>query len=87
MRDFNIGLQLSEKLTLVSRADIGGGSGMSWSTMLGFEFRPKPWAGLVAGYNAVGVEFGDEEDDKPVRKVDLIYYGPFFALNFHWGGR
>ena len=78
---------LSEKLTLVSRADIGGGSGMSWSTMLGFEFRPKPWAGLVAGYNAVGVEFGDEEDDKPVRKVDLIYYGPFFALNFHWGGR
>ena len=78
---------LSEKVTLVSRADIGGGSGMSWSSMLGFEFRPKPWAGLVAGYNAVGVEFGKEEDDKEIRKVDLTYYGPFFALNFHWGGR
>ncbi len=78
---------LSEKFTLVSRADIGGGSGMSWSTMLGFEFRPKPWAGLVAGYNAVGVEFGKEEDDKEIRRVNLTYYGPFFALNFHWGGR
>ena len=78
---------LSEKFSLISRADIGGGSGMSWSSMLGFECRPKPWAGLVAGYNAVGVEFGTEEDDKPIRKVDLTYYGPFVGLNLHWGGR
>ena len=47
---------LSEKLSLVSRADIGGGSGMSWSGMLGFEFRPKPWAGLVVGYKSMGID-------------------------------
>jgi len=78
---------LSEKLSFLSRADIGGGSGMSWSGMLGFEFRPKPWAGLVLGYKAMGIDFGDEEDDKEIRKVDLTYYGPIFGFNIHWGGR
>ena len=28
---------------------------------------------------AVGVEFGKEEDDKEIRKVDLTYYGPIFG--------
>jgi hypothetical protein len=78
---------LSEKMSLISRADVGGGSGLSWSGMFGFEFRPKPWAGLVLGYRAIGVEFGNESDDKEVRKVDLTYYGPIFGLNLHWGGR
>jgi hypothetical protein len=78
---------LSEKVSLISRADIGGGSGMSWSGMLGFEFRPKPWAGLVLGYKAMGIDFGKESDDKDIRKVDLTYYGPIFGLNLHWGGR
>jgi hypothetical protein len=40
---------LSEKLSFLSRGDIGGGSGMSWSALLGFEFRPKSWLALVAG--------------------------------------
>ena len=78
---------LHEKVRLISRADIGGGSGMSWSGMLGFEFRPKPWAGLVAGYKAVGIEFGKETEDRETRKVDLTYYGPIFGLNFNWGGQ
>ena len=78
---------LSEKVSLISRADIGGGSGMSWSGLLEFEFRPKPWAGLVVGYKAMGINFGKEDDDEQIRKVDLTYYGPIFGLNFHWGGR
>jgi hypothetical protein len=78
---------LSEKLKFLSRADVGGGSGMSWSALLGFELRPKPWLGLVAGYKAVGVDFGDETDDEEIRKVDLTYYGPIFGLNLHWGRR
>ena len=78
---------LHEKVSLVSRADIGGGSGMSWSGMLGFEFRPKPWAGLVIGYKAVGIEFGKETEDRDIRKVDLTFYGPIFGMNLHWGGR
>jgi hypothetical protein len=79
--------ELSEKFSFLSRADIGGGSGMSWSAILGFEFRPKRWAGLVAGYKAMGIEFGKEQDEEQVRKVDLTYYGPVFGLNLHWGGR
>ena len=79
--------ELSEKFSFLSRADIGGGSGLSWSTLLGFEYRPKPWAGLVVGYKALGVDFGDEQDDEQIRKVDLTYYGPIFGLNLHWGGR
>ena len=79
--------QLSEKFSFLSRADIGGGSGMSWSALIGFEFRPKRWLGVVAGYKGLGVDFGKEEDDKQIRKVDLTYYGPIFGLNLHWGGR
>jgi hypothetical protein len=78
---------LSEKVSLVSRADVGGGSGLSWSGMLGFEVRPKPWLGLVAGYKAVGIDFGKEANDEQIRKVDLTYYGPIFGLNLHWGRR
>ena len=78
---------LHEKVTLISRADIGGGSGRSWAGMLGFEYRPKPWSGLVLGYKAMGIEFGNEDDEKGVRKVNLTFYGPFFGLNLHWGGR
>jgi|SRR5829696_92771 len=79
--------ELSNKVTLLSRADIGGGSGMSWSALLGVEFRPKPWAGVVVGYKGIGVEFGKETDDEQIRKVDLTYYGPIFGLNLRWGGR
>ena len=78
---------LHEKVTLISRADIGGGSGLSWSGMLGLEYRPKPWAGLVAGYNAVGIEFGKDTDGHEIAKADMTFHGPFFAMNFHWGGR
>jgi hypothetical protein len=78
---------LSPKFSFLSRADIGGGSGKSWSALLGFEYRPKPWAGLVVGYKGMGVDFGKEEDDMQIRKVSLTYYGPIFGLNLHWGGR
>jgi hypothetical protein len=35
----------------------------------------------------MGVDFGDEQDDEQIRKVDLTYYGPIFGLNLHWGGK
>ena len=78
---------INEKLNFLSRADIGGGSGMSWSALLGFEYRPKPWAGLVIGYKGMGVSGGSETDEKPIREFDLTYYGPIFGLNLHWGHR
>jgi hypothetical protein len=78
---------LGSKATLVSRADIGGGSGMSWAAELGLEWRPAPWAGLVFGYRAIGVSLGNETDDHDIRQADLTFYGPVFGLNLHWGGR
>jgi len=77
--------ELSKKFSFLSRGDIGGGSGFSWSTLLGVEFRAKPWLGLDVGYKAVGINFGKDEDEKTIRKVDLTYYGPIFGLNLHFG--
>jgi hypothetical protein len=79
--------QLSEKWSLVSRADIGGGGGLTWSGMLGFEFRPRPWGGLVFGYKALGIDVESENNDETLREFDMTYYGPIFGLNFHWGAR
>jgi hypothetical protein len=79
--------QISEKWRFLSRADIGGGSAFTWSGMLGFEFRPRPWGGLVFGYKALGIDVGSERDDETVREYDMTYYGPIFGLNLHWGGR
>jgi hypothetical protein len=84
---FTLRPQLSQKWTFLSRADIGGGTGMSWSALVGVEFRPKPWGGLVFGYKALGIDVGSETDDKEVRKYDVTYYGPIFGFNLHWGGR
>ena len=78
---------INEKLRFLSRADIGGGSGMSWSALAGFEYLPKPWLGLVLGYKGMGVSGGSETDDKPIREYDFTYYGPIFGLNLHWGHR
>jgi hypothetical protein len=79
--------QLAEKWTLLSRADIGGGGGLTWSGMLGVEFRPKPWGGLVVGYKAFGIDAGSDSDDQQVREYDVTYYGPIFGLNLHFGRR
>jgi hypothetical protein len=79
--------RIHDKFSFLSRADIGGGSGLSWSGFLGFEFRPKPWAGLVIGYKGLGVNFGSDTDDENLQEYDVTYYGPIFGLNFHWGAR
>jgi hypothetical protein len=78
--------KLSETWTFVSRADIGGGSGATWSGMLGFEFRPRPWGSLILGYRALGIDVGSD-DDQVIRRYDVTHYGPIAGLNFHWGGR
>ena len=78
--------QLSEKFTLLSRADIGGGSGLTWSALAGVEFLPIRWLGIDVGYKGLGVDFGKETDGKTIRQVDMTFYGPIFGVNFHWGG-
>jgi hypothetical protein len=79
--------QIAEKWMFVSRADIGGGGGFTWSGMLGVEFRPRPQVGLVLGYKGFGIDVGSDSDDHVIREYDLTYYGPVFGLNLHFGGK
>ena len=55
--------------------------------MLGVEFQPKSWGGLVFGYKALGIGGGSNTDDHTVQKYDMVYYGPIFGLNLHWSGK
>jgi hypothetical protein len=79
--------QLAEKWSFLSRADIGGGGGFTWSGLLAFEFRPKPWAGLLFGYKALGIDVGSDSDDQALREYDVTHYGPLLGFNLHWGAR
>jgi hypothetical protein len=80
--------KLADKVTLISRADIGGGQALTWSSALGVEFRFKPWVGAMVGYKALGVDTGSvpTSGTSVVKDVgyDVTQYGPIFSLTFHW---
>jgi len=76
--------QLSQKLRLISRADIGAGEAdLTWSAELGVGYHFTPLIGIVGGYKALGIDL--RQDDKPVGRYDVTHYGPYFGLDFHWG--
>jgi hypothetical protein len=80
--------RISDKWTFLSRADIGAGNAeLTWSGLLGVEYRMKPWAGLVLGYKALAIDTGISEDDVTLTEYDVTHYGPIFGLNLHWGAR
>jgi hypothetical protein len=80
---FTLRPKLSEKWRLISRADIGGGADFTWSAELGAGVMFKPWLGMAFGYKGLGLDAKD--DDAVVREYDVVQYGPFFGLDFHWG--
>ena len=71
-----------DKLTVQMKN--AAGDGFTWSGMVGVEFRPRPWAGLVAGYKAFGIDVGSDDDER-VREYDVTHYGPIVGLNLHFG--
>lgn len=79
--------KLSEKLSFVSRVDIGGGDAkITWSAVAGVEYRFKPWGGLVVVYKGLGIDASQDVTDETIGTgFDMTYYGPTFGLNFHWG--
>jgi hypothetical protein len=79
--------KLSPKWTLLSRADIGGGSAFTWSALLGAVYQPNPRLGLMFGYKALGIDTGDVPRSGPVvRDLEfaITQYGPILSLTFHW---
>ena len=79
--------RLSEKWTLLSRADVGGGDArITWSATLGAEYRFTRWGGLVLAYRALGIDAGEDATTESVSTAfDMTHYGPTFGLNLHWG--
>jgi hypothetical protein len=76
--------KLSEKWNLLTRADIGAGEAFTWSATVGLAYRIKPWAGLMFGYHALGVDTGDAGEDSNEVEYDVTHYGPMFSLTLHW---
>ncbi len=78
--------KLSEKWSLLTLADIGGGdANLTWSAEAGLGFRFTRWGGLAFGYKALGIDV--DREDVAVREYDVVHHGPFFGLDLHWGSR
>jgi hypothetical protein len=81
--------KLSEKLVLLTQADIGGGSAFTASATGGIEFLIKPWVGVALAYNLLHIDTGSVPTSG-ASAVDLVetavtQSGPVFTLAFHWG--
>ena len=85
--------KLNDRFTVLTQADIGGGGAFTWSAFGGIEFLIKPWIGVAAGYEVLGIDTGDvpTRGSTPIGTVtgDVKYtvkqYGPAFSLTFHIG--
>lgn len=76
--------RITDKWTFLGRADLGGGDAkLTWSALMGFEYRVAPWGGVEFGFKALGIDV--ESDDRVVTKYDVTHYGPIFGFRFHWG--
>jgi hypothetical protein len=76
--------KLSDKWVLLTRADLGGGEAFTWSGTLGFEYRFKPWGGVMVGYRALGIDTGDADEGTNDLEYEVTHYGPIFSLTLHW---
>jgi hypothetical protein len=80
--------RLSDRVLLLTQADIGGGSAFTWSAGGGIELLIKPSIGLAVGYNALHIDTGNvpRSGSGPVNDAQytVTQYGPAFSLTFHW---
>jgi hypothetical protein len=77
--------RINDKWTFIGRADIGAGDAdLTWSAVVGFEYRVASWGGLEFGYKGLGIDV--KSDERVVHDYDVTHYGPIFGFRFHWGG-
>lgn len=87
--------KLSDKWTLVTRGDIGGGTGLTWSAAAGLQFDFSRHGGILVGYRALGVNAGDVTQPATLPATggsaglgyEMTHRGPVVALNLRWGGK
>jgi hypothetical protein len=76
--------RINDKWRFIGRADIGAGEAdLTWSGVVGLEYRFKPWGGLEFGYKGLGIDVKSGQQDRLT--YDVTHYGPIFGLRFHWG--
>ena len=87
--------KLTDKWTMVTRGDIGGGSGFTWSATAAFQFDFSRHGGILFGYHALGVNAGSVSQPTALPattgpaalEYHMTHYGPLVALNLRWGGK
>ena len=87
--------KLSDAWTLVTRGDVGGGSGFTWSATAAFQFDFSRHGGILFGYHALGVNAGNATPPTTLPATagqagldyQMTHYGPLVALNLRWGGK
>jgi hypothetical protein len=79
-------IQLTEKLMLVLRGDIGGfgvGSDFSWNAAGYFGYRASEMISLWAGYHALGVDYKSGGGNSKI-VYDMIFQGPVLVVGFRF---
>jgi hypothetical protein len=81
--------KLSERVVLLTQADLGGGSVFTASATGGVEILLKPWVGIAVAYNLLHIDTGNVPTSG-AGAIDLLetavtQSGPVFTLAFHWG--
>lgn len=87
--------KLSDRWTLVTRGDVGGGSGLTWSATAALQFDFSRHGGILFGYRALGVNAGEvtqpttlpASTGQPGLDYQMTHRGPLVALNLRWGGK
>lgn len=77
---------LSEKVTLITRGDIGGfgaGSDLTWQALALVDWQPWKHASIVAGFRALYVDY---ETGSGLNRFayDATTWGPLFGFNLKW---
>ena len=86
--------RLGQRVWLITRGDIGGGSGFTWSGTAGVQVELWRRTSLLLGYRALGVRAGTvntaatatADGDRAIA-FNMTHYGPAMAFNLRFGGR
>ena len=79
-----VSLDLSDRLTLMARGDIGGfgiGSDLTWQVVGGVEWKLCNWASIFAGYRLLDIDF-EEGSGAEKFAFDVQMRGPYLAAIF-----
>lgn len=74
----------TDKLTLVSRGDIGaGGSSLVWNVSFILDYQFKKWGSVFIGYRWLDYDYSSGSG-KDRYAYDALQQGPLLGLAFHW---